>query len=296
MRHDEPWASSQARWRAAVEPVRAGRTLRPDRWPGGARCAVALSFDSDRETDESSGGDRSLGRFSRAQFGARVGAPRILDLLGRLDVRATFFLPAAAALLDPDEPRRIAAEGHEIGVRGRVHELGARLDPAAERDLMMHTVDVIEKLAGERPVGMRALFSEPEPNTIAAAVETGLVYDSSMMADEDCYEIDIGGAPSGLVEVPVAWTRSDAAPSGGCCRHAAAVEPPPETTLDAFRREFDGAYDAGGLFQLVLHPYVTGCRSRIFVLEEIVRHAKARGDVWFGTHRDVAAWAKAEAV
>ena len=65
---------------------------------------------------------------------------------------------------------------------------------------------------------------------------------------------------------------------------------PPAEVLDIFRREFDGAYVDGGLFQLTCHPHIIGYRSRIWILDELIRHAKAKGDVWFGTHAEVAAW------
>ena len=47
---DASWRWPEARWRQAVNRVRAGRALRPDTWPGGAQAAVALSFDVDQET------------------------------------------------------------------------------------------------------------------------------------------------------------------------------------------------------------------------------------------------------
>ncbi|WP_406638681.1 hypothetical protein [Amycolatopsis sp. WGS_07] len=46
----EPWQWSERTWRDHVARVRAGRPLRPETWPGGAKVAVALSFDSDHET------------------------------------------------------------------------------------------------------------------------------------------------------------------------------------------------------------------------------------------------------
>jgi hypothetical protein len=47
----EPWEWPEEHWRGLLNQVRAGRRLRPKFWPGGARCAVALSFDSDHETN-----------------------------------------------------------------------------------------------------------------------------------------------------------------------------------------------------------------------------------------------------
>ncbi len=38
----------------------------------------------------------------------------------------------------------------------------------------------------------------------------GLLYDSSLMADEDCYELLREGQPTGIVELPVEWVRDDA--------------------------------------------------------------------------------------
>ena len=64
----------------------------------------------------------------------------------------------------------------------------------------------------------------------------------------------------------------------------------PTAVLDIFRREFDGAWEEGGLFLLTMHPHVTGYRSRIFILEELIAHMQAKGDVWFATHEQVARW------
>jgi len=70
---------------------------------------------------------------------------------------------------------------------------------------------------------------------------------------------------------------------------------PPREVLEIFRREFDAAFDEGGICQLTMHPHIIGFRSRIFIVEEIIRHARAKGDVWLATHREVVEWAKANA-
>ncbi len=70
---------------------------------------------------------------------------------------------------------------------------------------------------------------------------------------------------------------------------------PPGAVLDIFRREFDGAWEEGGLFVLTMHPHVIGYRSRIFILKELIAHMKARGDVWFATHAQVAAYVREKA-
>jgi peptidoglycan-N-acetylglucosamine deacetylase len=71
---------------------------------------------------------------------------------------------------------------------------------------------------------------------------------------------------------------------------------PPSDVFDIFRREFDAAYEEGGVFQLTMHPHIIGYRSRVWILEEIIRHAKSQESVWFGTHAEVVEWAKQHAV
>ena len=291
----EPWLWPEARWRSLVNQVRAGRPFRPRAWKNGARCAVALSFDSDHETNELRDGGKSIGRMSWGEFGSRVGVPRILDLLARHDVRATFFVPAVAALLHPDEQRRVVGEGHEIGIHGWIHELNSVLPYEVERDLMMRAADTLASITGVRPVGLRTPSWDFSPNTLRIETEMGLLYDSSLMADEDCYELLLDGEPTGIVELPVEWVRDDAVYFMMHRLQSLRPHTPPADVFDIFRREFDAAYEEGGLFQLTTHPHIIGYRSRIWIVEELIRHAKSKPGVWFGTHAEVAEWAKAHA-
>jgi peptidoglycan/xylan/chitin deacetylase (PgdA/CDA1 family) len=294
-RNLQPWQYPEERWRKIVHRVRAGRPLRPAKWQGGARCAVALSFDSDHETNELREGGESIGRLSQGQYGNRQGVPRILSILKNADVKATFFVPAVTALLYPEEQRRVIAEGHEIGIHGWIHERNSDLPLEAERELQMRSADTLEKVSGKRPVGIRTPSWDFSPNTLAITREMGLAYDSSLMADVDCYELVMDGADSGVVELPVEWIRDDAVYFN--MNRFAALRPytPPTDVYDIFRREFDAAYREGGLFQLTMHPHVIGYRSRVWILEELIRHIRGHDGVWFATHADVARYARANA-
>ena len=146
-----------------------------------------------------------------------------------------------------------------------------------------------------RPVGMRTPSWDFSPNTLALAMEMGLEYDSSLMADVDCYELLMDGKPTGVVELPVEWIRDDAVYFN--MNRFASLRPytPPEGVFDIFRRELDAAWAEGGLFQLTMHPHVSGYRSRVWILEELIRHAQSKGSVWFATHAEVVRHAKAHA-
>ena len=290
-----PWQWPEERWRAIVGRVRAGRALRPAAWPGGARCAVALSFDSDHETNELREAGESIGRLSQGHYGNRQGIPRILEILQRHAVKASFFVPAVTALLYPDEQRRLAAEGHEIGIHGWIHERNSELPLEAERDLQLRSAEVLEKVAGTRPVGIRTPSWDFSPHTLAITQEMGLLYDSSLMADVDCYELLMDGKETGVVELPVEWIRDDAVYFN--MNRFASLRPytPPEGVFDIFKREFDGAYRERGLFQLTMHPHISGYRSRVWILEELIRYIRSHTGVWFATHAEVVRYVKTNA-
>jgi peptidoglycan-N-acetylglucosamine deacetylase len=286
---DRPWETPEAEWRADVARVRAGRRLVPDAWPGGARCALALSFDCDHETFEMGAGRAAIGRLAWGEFGRRTGVPRILDVLACHGAKATFFHPAVAALIDPGAVAPIVEAGHEIGVHGWIHENTSKLDRATERDLMLRARDALAGITGVQPVGHRAAQWDLSAATIELVAEAGFLYDSSMMADDEPYELVTNGRPTGLVEIPVDWVRDDAVYLLFNRDPATRPWTPPEAVFDIFRREFDAAFDEGGVCQLTFHPFVIGYRSRIWILDALLAHARARGPVWLPTHAELAA-------
>src|SRR5262245_42913881 len=178
-RHDpDPnpsWGWEERRWRSAVDRVRAGRSLRPPRWKDNARVCVALSFDSDHESSILRDGSVSPGRLSQGQYGARAAVPRILALLRRHGIRASFFVPAVVALLHPDEQRRVIDEGHELGMHGWIHEMTSQLTASVERDLMWRAHETLAVIAGRRPVGVRVPSWDFRPTTLGLIRELGLL-------------------------------------------------------------------------------------------------------------------------
>ena len=284
---EQPWQWDEKTWRGHVEHVRAGRPLRPASWPGGAKVAVALSFDSDHETPALRDGDVLPGKMAQGEYGARVGVPRLLKLLDRHRAPASFFVPAVSALLHDGEVKSYVDAGHEVALHGWIHERNTALSETEERDLAFRAADVLERLAGTRPVGIRTPSWDFSAHTLAITRELGLKYDSSLMADDDCYELLEHGEPTGVVELPVEWIRDDA-PYFMMDRFAS-LRPytPPRGVLSIWRDEFDAAHAEGGLFQLTMHPHIIGHRSRITVLSELLDHITSHDDVWFATHAQI---------
>ena len=195
-------------------------------------------------------------------------------------------------MLHADEQRRVVAEGHEIGIHGWIHERNSILPEASERDLQMRAADMLEKISGQRPVGIRTPSWDFSPNTLAITRDMGLLYDSSLMADDDCYELLLDGHPTGVVELPVEWIRDDAVYFN--MNRFSALRPymPPSGVLEIFKAEFDGAYEERGLFLLTMHPHIIGHRSRMMILEELIQHIRAHTGIWFATHAEVARYVK----
>ncbi len=292
----KPWMLGEAQIREIVGRVRAGRDLTPKVWPNGARVAVGLSFDVDNETGSLRDNLQSPSVLSQGEYGSRAGMPRILALLDRHHIPATFFVPAVSALLHPDTLKAIAASGrHEVAMHGWIHERNSQLDEATERELMTRALDTLEHMTSRRPVGMRTPSWDYSPHTLALGREAGLLYDSSLMADDRPYEVLADGQPTGIVQLPVEWILDDY-PYFTMDR-SSAIRPTmnPDEVLAIWKAEFDGAYEERTLFILTMHPHITGHRSRIAMLDRLVSYMQSHPGVWFATHEDIARYAKQQA-
>jgi len=283
----QPWEWEEPVWRGQVARVRAGRRLMPDAWPDGAKVAVALSFDADHETIPLRDNEFSPCKLSQGEYGSRAAVPRILRLLDDYGITATFFVPAVSALLYPGDIDAFVGGGHEVALHGWIHERNTVLPPGVERELTLRSADTLERLSGTRPVGLRTPSWDFSADTLDVIRELGLRYDSSLMADDEPYEVLADGEPTGLVEIPVEWIRDDAP---FFPREPGRPAMAPRHVLEIWRDEFDAAYAEGGLFQLTLHPHVIGHRSRLVALRELVRHIAGHAGVWFGSHAQVADW------
>jgi len=267
--------------------VSAGRRLKPASWPGGARVAVSLSFDVDNATATLSQGVLDYEVISRGEYGAVDGVPRILRLLDKHQVPASFFIPAVSAALHPQMIKDIQAKNrHEIGVHGWIHErLPTLNDEREEQRLLTQSIDLLTKSTGKRPVGYRAPSWQFSFWTMKQVKDAGFLYDSSLMASDDAYELLLDGQPTGIVELPIERILDDFPYFGG---GANGSNPSPQDVLDIFKDEFDLAYEERGMFILTMHPHITGHRSRVALLDRLIQHIKSKPGVWFATHEEIA--------
>ncbi len=285
------WSEEQLN--EASSAVRAGQKLTPESWPNGARVAVALTFTLNNTANRFANGDSAVVQLTGGEFGARVGLPRVLEVLDRQAVPATFFIPATAAIVDPQMiPDILERKRHEIGVMGWSDENPIQINDAAEEErVFTKAVAYITKAAGRRPVGARGPSDLASRYTMGILKKAGFLYDSTLMAMDEPYELVLDGQPSGLVELPVSRYLDDRN-TLSASRFGPSALPSPELVFEVYRDDFDVAYEEGTLFLLTLHPHLIGMRSRIDYLDDLIRYIKSKPNVWFATAEDIARYVK----
>ena len=264
-------------------------------WPGGAHAACAITFDVDAESAILAVDTRYAARastMSHQAYGPKVGVPRLLGVLERAGVHATFFVPGFTARRYPDTVRRIVAAGHEVGWHNDLHEPPYSLSEDEERTILARGAEVLGPLTGERPRGYRAPWWELNERTPELLAAAGFAYDSSLMDDDVPYRL---ATPAGaLIELPVHWSLDDWE------QYAFLPEPDigsqielPAKVLELWTGELDAMRDEGCLLVITMHPFLSGRPARAKMLGEFLARVRERGDVWLARAGEIADHAEA---
>lgn len=181
------------------------------------------------------GGEDSPCDISRGVFAAKRGVPRLLELMRRYDVKATWGVTGHSMESFPKAAEMIIKDGHEIAIHGYMHENPLAMTREQESAVLDRTIDVITRMSGKAPTGYMAPWWELSSNTVELLFERGISYDSSMMEDdyhphylrvgdswskinysgkaEDWMHPWKAGKPVDLVEIPCSWHLDDAPPT-----------------------------------------------------------------------------------
>jgi peptidoglycan/xylan/chitin deacetylase (PgdA/CDA1 family) len=264
---------------------------------------VCVTVDFDAVSLWLAWGYTGMRAMSRGEFGARVGAPRLLDLLAKWDVRSTWFTPGHTADSYAAITAAVHDRGHELAHHGYLHEDFSRLSPATARRIIRKGSASLRRITGEDPRGFRAPGGELDGALIAILVDEGFLYDSSYHGEfdldwaraADSFDPDgpyVDGERLDLVELPTCPIQSDfvhfefiwapQTPAG--LRNPADVE-------DIWRRQLDYLCDVkgSGCYNLILHPQSIGYGSRMAMLDRFLEYCTDKPNLRFATCRDVAA-------
>jgi peptidoglycan/xylan/chitin deacetylase (PgdA/CDA1 family) len=279
-----------------------GRSRPSFEWPGGRRVAVSVVvnyeeggescvLDGDAHSEVLNSdvagavprqGRRNLVVESHYEYGSRVGNWRVLDLLQDCGIPATYFAVSSALEKHPEAARSIVAAGHEVVSHGARWIDYDCIDEHTEREHMVRSLDVLERLCGERPVGWYT--GRISPNTRALAVEQGLLYDSDAYNDDLPYWTRVGER-SQLV-LPYSFDCND-------MRFASAPGfNTPDDFIDHLRRTLACLRREGSrypaMMSIGLHLRLAGRPGRAEALREFLMSAVELPDVWFCRRRDIA--------
>ena len=272
--------------------------------PPGKRLAVSIAADFDAHCLwMGTFGLSSPSYFSRGEFGAEVGVPRLLELFDQHDLRTTWCTPSHTLQTFPRQCAAIVDAGHEIAAHGCYHEQVPKLDPDEERRLLALQVAEHERLVGRRPRGYRSPAWDFSDATLGLLEEFGFEWDSSLMGrDFEVYrprpvvtvDRERGnefGPPSRLIEIPVSWYLDDfpvleSLPRGGGLGST-------DTLFARWKDHFDFAYGRvpGGVFALTVHPQTIARAHAFLMFERFVDYVLGHDGVWAVPLSDIAdAW------
>jgi peptidoglycan/xylan/chitin deacetylase (PgdA/CDA1 family) len=257
------------------------------------RLTVALTFDHDSLSDGIRRNDSPV-KLSHAEFGHRVGVPRILSLLEREGIQSSWFVPGWTMTTYPDDTRAIVDGGHELATHGWFHEDFSELSSDDQRSILERSVEAVRQITGRPPKGFRAPYWALGAETLELVEDAGFTYDSSLQADDyRVYRVRRGdrhsttegstfGAEGRLLEVPGYWAMDDwpyFEPGDGGRDGLSA----PSRVLEIWVGElrYAHAHAPGGLLTLTMHPECIGRGHRMAMLEAFIAESRTLEGVVF---------------
>jgi len=258
-------------------------------WPEGFRAAMFLSFDVDAESAWTSKDPAHAQRLVTMSYGgyeARVGVPKLLELLREQQLQATFFVTGWSIEAHPGLAESIARDGHEIAHHGFYHLMPDPGDPMIE-DELERGLETLRRRLGVVPKGYRAPYGESCEELRASLRRRGFLYSSSWRDDVRPYRQVLADGSPGVIELPVTASYDDWM-FGLSNRFSPRPLFPREHVLSIWKDELEETREWGGMVTTVLHPQVSGRPMRLRLLREFLSWARTMPDVWIATGEAIA--------
>ncbi|WP_115789039.1 polysaccharide deacetylase family protein [Arthrobacter silvisoli] len=264
-------------------------------WPHGARCAVVVTIDVDGDLPflalDPAHRDRLKSR-SVGQYGPDHGAGRLLRVLERLGVAASWFIPGAIAQQYPELVRSVVHGGHELACHGMHHLDFDGLDLDGQATEMFDGARALQEVSGAPVRGFRTPSGEWKPGFPEAMAAAGFEWSSSLPGDDRPFPL----GDTGVLELPFRYELEDLQYLGFN------LDPPfppgqsriqsLEAVRDNWDIEFAAARRFGTMLMLRLNAEIMGTPGRARLLEDFLSSTIASGEAWIATCGRLAAhWA-----
>lgn len=252
------------------------------------------------------GGEDSPDDISRGLFAGEVGIPRLLKLFKKYNIPATWFAPGHSIETFPEQMKMIVDAGHEIGAHGYSHENPIAMSAKQEEDVLLKSIELIEKISGKKPSGYVAPWWEFSNITNELLLKHGIKYDHSLMHNDFTpYYVRVGdkwtkidyskdakewmkplvrGQETDLIEIPANWYLDDLPPMMFIKKSPnsfgfVSLRDIGQMWIDQFDwvyREMDYA-----IFPMTIHPDVSARPQVLLMHERIIEHInKHEGVKW----------------
>jgi len=267
-------------------------------------CTFGTDVDSVAGWIGSYGGGDSPSDIQRGIFASEVGVPRLLRLFRKYDLRTTFFVPGHSIETFPKEIKMVVDAGHEIGAHGYLHENPIAMTPQQEEDVLLRSMEIIEKISGKLPRGYVAPWWEMSASTAALLQKHGFLYDHSQgyrdfqpfyaRVGDEWNVIDYSktaaewmhplkhGKEVDLVEIGANWYVDDLPPmmfiKASPNSHGFVN---PHDIEQLWRDEFDWVYREMdyAVWAFTIHPDVSGRPQVLLMLERLIEYINGHAGV-----------------
>ena len=254
------------------------------------RSTVCLTFDFDAMSVWFGYEHVTPAMLQRGEYGARVGVPRLLQMLERHELPATFFVPGHTLESFPAPSLAIVEAGHEVAHHSYAHVDPSGQPPDEERADMERALAALDRL-GVHPLGYRSPSADLSESTLTLLEEHEFLYDSSLMADDyRPYRPRIGdrvsqeeplvrGREARLWEIPMSFELDDWPHFQFNFNPSRVGLSAPSKVLEIWSGELDWMHEHvdGGVLVVAMHPQVIGRGHRMAMLERFVEHARGLG-------------------
>jgi len=281
-----------------------GRTAPRLKWPDGNRLAVSIVVNFEEGAERSPlYGDarpeerseiprpaslqgRDLAVESYYEYGSRVGLWRVLDLLAKFRLKATFFACAQALERNKEAARAVVEAGHEVCCHGNRWIPPSEYTRDEEAEELKRAIKSIEQTCGQRPVGWYSRYGA-SVNTRELLVEHGgFIYDSDSYADDVPYYVTVSGER--FLTIPYSLDVNDikfwTVPGFVTGAH---FQDYVRTAYDLLARE---AQQLTKILSIGVHLRIAGRPGRAAALHEIFSHIATEKSAWVTRRRDIAEW------